>query len=160
MLVHHETISARRATPEGAGNFDVIETTDGFEVYEQGGAGIPYHARTLRSAVADAKRLARLHDEAEKRRPFEELATRRPYPSFLEFLRERVGRNWVIARRTPRIIARYGKDVTYLSAKKYDALQAEWIEAHPATLMAATLPDGETGDIIRAAVARELGVRA
>lgn len=47
-------------------------------------------------------------------------------PSFGDFLKARVGPNWVLARRTPRITRNYGQDVTCLSKKKFGALEAEY----------------------------------
>lgn len=41
-----------------------------------------------------------------------------PFP-FDAFYKIVGGRNWVIARRTPRIVARYGVDVICLSPKRY-----------------------------------------
>jgi hypothetical protein len=38
-------------------------------------------------------------------------------------------RNWVVTRRTPKIIARYGEDVVCLSGKKFRAMQAEILAA-------------------------------
>lgn len=46
--------------------------------------------------------------------------------SFTAFIRERVGANWVLARRTPRIVARYGEDVVALSQQQYAGLAAEY----------------------------------
>ena len=39
------------------------------------------------------------------------------------------GRNWVVARRTPRIVERYGSDVICLSQAKYASAEARAIEA-------------------------------
>lgn len=47
-------------------------------------------------------------------------------PSFTDFLREKVGQNWVLARRSPRIVRRYGDDVVCLSQRKFNALEAEY----------------------------------
>lgn len=44
---------------------------------------------------------------------------------FLQFMRDRVGANWVIARRTPRIVHQYGDSVVCLSPKRYRALVEE-----------------------------------
>jgi hypothetical protein len=44
-------------------------------------------------------------------------------PSFSDFLRENVGRNWVLARRTSRIVKRYGADVVCLSQQRYTELE-------------------------------------
>jgi len=45
----------------------------------------------------------------------------------LEFLRDRFGgKNWVLARRTPRIVERYGQDVICVSKKCYDAVEKEY----------------------------------
>lgn len=41
----------------------------------------------------------------------------------LEELREELGNNWVIARRTPRIVAQYGSDVVCCTHKTYEAAQ-------------------------------------
>ena len=48
-------------------------------------------------------------------------------PSFVEFLRAKfAGRPWCVARRTKRIVERYGEDVVTLSQQKYDALVREY----------------------------------
>ena len=47
-------------------------------------------------------------------------------PTFLDWLRKRIGRNWVIARRSKYIVARYGNDVVTLSSKQYAELQSEY----------------------------------
>lgn len=36
-------------------------------------------------------------------------------PSLLDFLKDRFGGKWVVTRRTPRMIARYGDDTTFVS---------------------------------------------
>lgn len=51
-------------------------------------------------------------------------------PTWPDFLRERVGNNWVLARRTPRIVARYGADVVCLSGKQLRELEREYRKAH------------------------------
>lgn len=50
-----------------------------------------------------------------------------PYP--LEAFRRQIGgANWVLARRTPAIVARYGEDVICLSREKYkDAERRAWL---------------------------------
>lgn len=45
---------------------------------------------------------------------------------FSEFLRDKVGPKWVVHRRTPRILQKYGDDVVCLSHKRYLALKAEY----------------------------------
>lgn len=45
----------------------------------------------------------------------------------VEFLRDRFGSaNWVLARRTPNILRRYGDDVVCISKKQYAAVEKEW----------------------------------
>ena len=46
--------------------------------------------------------------------------------SFIDFLHSRIGDNWVLARRTARIVQRYGESVVCLTLKKYRALETEW----------------------------------
>lgn len=46
--------------------------------------------------------------------------------SFCDFMQQSVGAKWVVARRTPRIIAKYGDDVVCLSPSRYRALSAEY----------------------------------
>lgn len=38
---------------------------------------------------------------------------------YLEFLRERLGKNWVLARRSVGIICQYGEDVNCVGRKRY-----------------------------------------
>lgn len=47
-------------------------------------------------------------------------------PAFSDFLREKAGPNWVLARRTVRIVEKYGDDVVCLSRQKYQALVDEY----------------------------------
>lgn len=47
-------------------------------------------------------------------------------PTSLEYLRERFGSNWVLARRTPRIMARYGDDVVRLTQSQYKAAERDY----------------------------------
>lgn len=42
--------------------------------------------------------------------------------SFLAFINARIGQNWVVARRSPAMIARYGEDVVCLSKARYDEI--------------------------------------
>lgn len=49
-----------------------------------------------------------------------------PFTDFCVFLRTKVGPNWVLARRTSRILAKYGESVVCLSPKRYRALEAEF----------------------------------
>lgn len=79
-----------------------------------------------------------------------------PYPSFLEFLRARYGRNWVVARRTPRIVARYGEDVKCFSVAVYDREHKAWQDGHPAVKLVLTLPAGPERDLIMEATRRRL----
>ena len=46
--------------------------------------------------------------------------------SFNEWMKANGRSPWVIARRTARIVRRYGEDVTCLSRQRYDALEAEF----------------------------------
>lgn len=50
--------------------------------------------------------------------------------TFLDFLRDKIGPNWVVAQRTPYIVARYGADVVCLSQKDYRDLQAGYRVLH------------------------------
>lgn len=44
-----------------------------------------------------------------------------------EFLRERMGNNWVLgARRTDRLVRRYGESVNVVTRKRYAAIEKEW----------------------------------
>lgn len=47
-------------------------------------------------------------------------------PTFSEYLRAKVGSNWVLARRTKRIVERYGADVVCLSRTRYKHLEAQY----------------------------------
>lgn len=47
-------------------------------------------------------------------------------PTFGEFLQAKVGKNWVIHRRTEHIIRRYGPDVICLSKSRYRELQEQY----------------------------------
>jgi hypothetical protein len=51
--------------------------------------------------------------------------------TFLEFIRSKVGRNWIVARRTPRNEMRYGDDAVFLTVKQCKAIQADWVAAYP-----------------------------
>lgn len=46
--------------------------------------------------------------------------------TYLEFMRGTLGSNWVIARRTPRILAKYGEDVVCISKQRMRALDKEF----------------------------------
>lgn len=47
--------------------------------------------------------------------------------TYLEFLHNRIGgKNWVIARRTPNIVRRYGEDVICVSRKRYAQIEREY----------------------------------
>jgi hypothetical protein len=48
------------------------------------------------------------------------------YQTFSDYVRERVGANWVLARRTPRIIQSYGADVACLTKQQYGKLQEDY----------------------------------
>ena len=47
--------------------------------------------------------------------------------AWLRFLHVRHTKNWVLARRTPRIVARYGDDVVCLTAKQLDQAEADYL---------------------------------
>lgn len=49
-----------------------------------------------------------------------------------EEMRRVLGSNWVLARRTRRIVAQYGDDVKCYSAKQYEAAEREAIESREA----------------------------
>lgn len=52
-------------------------------------------------------------------------------PTFSDWLLERLGtRNWVVARRSPNILRRYGEDVLCLSSKRFEALEKEYEAAY------------------------------
>lgn len=61
--------------------------------------------------------------------------------TFIEYMQREVGGNWVIARRTSRIVARYGEDVVCLSQKRYAELEHAWrlatMAEHPAAAVLA-----------------------
>lgn len=44
----------------------------------------------------------------------------------LDFLRQEFGSNWVVARRTPRIVQRYGEDVCCISPQRYRAAEQKY----------------------------------
>lgn len=44
------------------------------------------------------------------------------------FLRNRFGKNWVLARRTSGIVSRYGADVTCLSQARLDKAEADYLD--------------------------------
>lgn len=67
------------------------------------------------------------------------------YPSFLEHLRSRYGSNWCVAPRASRSTARYGAVIT---PKKYEAERDEWIDGHPAFLLANGLPSSPDKQLI------------
>lgn len=51
---------------------------------------------------------------------------------FADWLKEHLGgRRWVVARRSARIVARYGDDVVLLARSKYAALEAAYVSARP-----------------------------
>lgn len=50
--------------------------------------------------------------------------------NIVDFYRQRFGDNWVLSRRTPNIIARYGNDVNCLTKKQYDAATRDYREAY------------------------------
>lgn len=50
---------------------------------------------------------------------------------YVDFLSNHFGgKNWVIARRTPNILARYGEDVICLSRKRYKEAERAWRELY------------------------------
>lgn len=165
MFIHHETFSAKRASDEGGpGYFDVIETEDGFKVYEE--SAVVARAGTLRSAMAEAKRQAAAFDreareeakrrkEAEQRRPFEELAARHPFPAWVDYSRELWGRHWVLAPRLTDYLQSRGYERA-VSSKEYDALQRLWQDAHPIMRELDALPAGPMADYVREQMRRHL----
>lgn len=44
------------------------------------------------------------------------------------FLRARFGKNWVLARRSPRIVAKYGPGVICVSKKQYRQAEADYLD--------------------------------
>lgn len=48
------------------------------------------------------------------------------YTTMVDYMNATVGRgrNWVVARRSPRVVAKYGEDVVCLSAARYATLKA------------------------------------
>jgi len=50
---------------------------------------------------------------------------------FADWLKQHVGDNWVLARRTNRIIEKYGSDVITLSRKQYAKLEQEYRATAP-----------------------------
>lgn len=48
------------------------------------------------------------------------------YSSLVAFMRDKVGPNWVVSRRTPRVVHLFGDDVICLSPAKFAKLQAEF----------------------------------
>lgn len=72
-----------------------------------------------------------------------------PYPSFLEHLRSRYGRNWCVAPRASGKTAQY--DVV-LTPKKYEAERTAWASKHPVVLLIEGLPDSEEKTFIMEAV--------
>lgn len=73
--------------------------------------------------------------------------------------RKHGSRNWVLARRTARIVERYGADVVTLSQAKYRALEIELenenATQHPAApvLAAAMTANATPADVIRSLLA-------
>ena len=49
---------------------------------------------------------------------------------YLNYMIERLGSNWVLARRTSRIVARYGDNVNCVSNKQLRAVERDWRLAH------------------------------
>jgi hypothetical protein len=46
--------------------------------------------------------------------------------TYLDFVRGKLGSNWVVARRSPRILARYGEDVVCISKQRMRAIDKEY----------------------------------
>lgn len=46
------------------------------------------------------------------------------YTSMVDYMLATIGPNWVVARRSPRIVERYGEDVVCLSQARYATLKA------------------------------------
>lgn len=76
------------------------------------------------------------------------------YPSFLEHIRARFGRNWCVAARASGKTARYD---TVITPKRYAMERQAWADQHPAWLLAQTLPDSDEKRFILKAVAARLG---
>jgi hypothetical protein len=51
------------------------------------------------------------------------------YQRFSAWLRERLGSNWVVAKRTKRVVERYGDDVVCVSLKRFAALKQEFMDS-------------------------------
>lgn len=73
---------------------------------------------------------------------------------FSEFMRDRVGPNWVIARRTPRIVRQYGEDVICLTPKRYEELEIDYEKRTGLSAMDPTKPSrfvtAAAGDMLAA----------
>jgi GH24 family phage-related lysozyme (muramidase) len=62
-MIHHEKISAETASESGeAGHFDVIEESDGFNVYDCGAGLYLSNHGTLEDAIASATEEAKQYD--------------------------------------------------------------------------------------------------
>lgn len=46
--------------------------------------------------------------------------------SYSDFIRDKIGSNWVVARRTPRILAKYGEDVFCISQQALRKIDREY----------------------------------
>ena len=75
------------------------------------------------------------------------------YPSFLEHVRSRHGRNWCVAKRASGKTARYDAVIT---PKAYEAMRSEWASNHPAFLLASSLPESDEKSFILNAVNERL----
>lgn len=58
-----------------------------------------------------------------------------------DFMHREVGHNWVVARRTKRIIAKYGDNVITLTPKRYSTLVAQF---ELSNLMKSPAPRGDS----------------
>lgn len=93
--------------------------TPGQLAYEADVAARPkYHDGTPRRPWADLCPIARWSWERPAKAP--------NAPPFIEWARRQIGSNWVIARRTARIVERYGADVVCLTQSKYKALREQY----------------------------------
>lgn len=60
------------------------------------------------------------------------METKSNRPPFIEFIRAKVGPNWVVARRTARIVRKYGEDVVALSQSQFTAIKDEYVAKYGA----------------------------
>jgi hypothetical protein len=61
LFIHHENITAKNSNAAGVGTFNIIETNEGFFVYEN--SYLHAECGTLAEAIAEAKLLAEEFDK-------------------------------------------------------------------------------------------------